>query len=203
MDNTLYLIRHAQSHPKSSCHYSDWPLSSKGEKQAKALADLLAPLGIERIISSPFLRCMQTIGPFAKKQNIEINIEPDLRERLITLTIADDFQDIWRRSWEDFTFALPDCESSADAQRRFVAAVMRICDRYEDGTLAICSHGNVIGLFLNSFDPGVGIGVAEALKNPDVVKIKVHASACSWDRAFRLVGLEGIATRHDETPVQK
>jgi 2,3-bisphosphoglycerate-dependent phosphoglycerate mutase len=203
MDKTLYLIRHAQSHPQWSCPNSEWPLSAKGEKQAKALADLLTPLGIERIVSSPFLRCLQTIGPFAKKQSIEIDIEPDLRERLITLTIVEDFQDIWRRSWEDFDFALPGCESSTIAQRRFVQAVTSISERYSDNTIAICAHGNVIGLFLNSIDNAVGREQAEAFRNPDVIKIDVRAGTFSWDRYFSVVGLEKTATEHGETPVDK
>ena len=50
---TLYLVRHAQSLPKSSQPFSDWRLSPLGQGQAQELADLLNALEIGCIFSSP------------------------------------------------------------------------------------------------------------------------------------------------------
>ena len=199
METTIYLIRHAQMHPSPSLHYSEWPLSTVGQGQAEKLCGLLEPLGIEVMFSSPFLRCLQTVQSFAGKAGIEINVKDDLRERLVVQGIVDDFSDIWRRSWDDFNFAMPGCESSLDAQKRFVAAVEDILAGNKRETIGISAHGNVIGLFLNHIHPAFGKAEAEALTNPDVVRV-LAGDRFIWDQEFRLPGLENIATNHLETP---
>jgi bisphosphoglycerate-dependent phosphoglycerate mutase len=82
---TFYLVRHAQSLPNKSQYFSEWPLSPIGLRQAEQLAELLAPLEITRVFSSPFLRSVQTAKPFADRHGIPITLVDDLRERLITL----------------------------------------------------------------------------------------------------------------------
>lgn len=61
------LVRHADAGDKR-----DWtgpdaerPLSTEGWGQAVALVDLLAGLRIERLLTSPALRCRQTLEPLA------------------------------------------------------------------------------------------------------------------------------------------
>lgn len=53
-------------------------LSDKGWKQAEALADLLA--GVERVLSSPYLRCRQTLEPLAARIGITVVDEARLAE---------------------------------------------------------------------------------------------------------------------------
>jgi 2,3-bisphosphoglycerate-dependent phosphoglycerate mutase len=202
MDTILYLIRHAQSHLRSECDHSEWPLSSLGKQQAEQLAGLLSPLGITTLFSSPFTRCLQTVTPFAKQAGIDIRIEEDLRERLVAKTIRNDFRDVWRKSWEDFDFALPGCETSAQAQRRFFGAVAGISQSEAGCVLAISTHGNVIGLFLNAIDDRMGQCEADKLMNPDVVKIVRRNGGFHWDRAFELSGLREIASDYRETPIE-
>ena len=200
METSIYLIRHAQSHPSTRLHYSEWPLSAVGRIQAEKLGDLLPPLGIEALFSSPFARCLRTVQPFAGKAGFDVVVREDLRERLGAKEIVKDFQEIWLRSWDDFNFALPGCESSLDAQQRFVAAVKDIFAGHSHKSIGISTHGHVIGLFLNHLDCAFGREQAERLKNPDVVRV-VASDRLVWDREFRLPGLENIATDHKETPV--
>ena len=117
METSINLIRHAQSHPSTRLHYSEWPLSAVGQIQAEKLGDLLEPLGIEVLFSSPFARCLRTVQPFAAKAGFDVVVKEDLRERLGVKEIVRDFQEISRRSWDDFDFALPGCESSLDAKK--------------------------------------------------------------------------------------
>ena len=200
METNLYLIRHAQSHPSARLHYSEWPLSPVGLNQAGTLCDLLEPLGMDVLFSSPFARCLQTVQPFASKVGTEIVVKEDLRERLVVKGLVDNFYEIWHQSWDDFNFALPGCESSFDAQLRFVEAVTDILAAYAHKTIGISTHGNVIGLLLNYIDPTFGREQAETLKNPDVVRI-VASDRFDWDREFHLPGLENIATYPGWTPV--
>jgi broad specificity phosphatase PhoE len=109
---------------------------------------------------------------------------------------------VWRKSWEDFTFAPADCESSIAAQARICKAIGDIAQR-ATGTSAIFTHGNVLGLFLNALASGFGRKESEALTNPDVLKIEWSDGCFKWDRDFRLHGLERIATQHAQTPKEE
>jgi 2,3-bisphosphoglycerate-dependent phosphoglycerate mutase len=200
---TVYLVRHAQSNPTEGMDHSDWPLSVRGRGQADALAELLLPLRLERIISSPFTRCRQTIQPLAERTGLAIDIRDDLRERHLGVGFDDDFQVAWRRSWEDFDFALPGLETSWEAQRRFVAAMRLIVNEHDGRTIAVCAHGNVIGLFLYHLDARNGRETAERLKNPDVLRFTAESGAIVWDQAFRLPGLADVVTDPAETPITR
>ncbi|MFC1533321.1 histidine phosphatase family protein [Thermodesulfobacteriota bacterium] len=200
-EKTFYLIRHAQSHPTSKCHYSEWPLSLIGSEQAEELSGLLEPLGIQKIFSSPFSRCLETVEPFSRKSGVQLFVEDDLRERLVVKSLAEGFDEIWRKSWEDFNFALPGCENSTDAQMRFVTAVRRILGESSEKTIGISTHGNVIGLFLSHIDCSFGRKEADKLMNPDVIRITVQNGLYTWDREFNLPGIDDIRTDHSETPM--
>ena len=201
METTIYFIRHAQSHPSKIRHYSEWPLSLKGQEQAKQLSNILRPLGIQKIFSSPFVRCLQTVEPFVRNSEIDVVIVDDLRERLVAKTLFDGFDEVWNRSWEDFDYALPDCETSSQAQKRFVAALSSILGRNGHQTIAICTHGNVMGLFLHFIDASLGKRETEAFKNPHIVRIVFHRETFTWDRDFYIPEVDQIATHHRETPV--
>ena len=197
----VYLVRHAQSHPSARIPHPDWPLSEAGGAQARRLADLLVPLGIERLVCSPYARCLQTIGPFADRAGLDVSVCDDLRERFMSVDFGDDFEAAWRRSWEDFDYARPGGESSRDAQRRFVDAMDGILREHAGRTICVCAHGNVIGLYLNHLDGRNGRATAERLTNPDVLRIRAVRRAVSWDRSFRLPGLADLVTDPAETPI--
>ena len=199
---TIYLIRHAQGHPTNRVDEPEWPLSKLGRRQAGRLPELLASLHIERIVSSPYARCLDTIGPFASASGIDIAIDAGLRERRITLELRKDFSEVLARSWEDFGFALPGCENSGEAQRRIRAAIEDAAQRHAGRTVAVCSHGNVISLFLNSIDSGFGLEEMMQIRNPDVLRLRTDAAGVQWDRTFRLEGLNGLATNHSESPIE-
>lgn len=73
--------RHAEAGDKR-----DWtgpdaarPLSTEGWEQAVALVDLLAGLRIERLLTSPALRCRQTLEPLAAA----IGLDPQPLDELV------------------------------------------------------------------------------------------------------------------------
>ena len=63
----LYLVRHAKAGSRHDFAGDDRlrPLNSQGRLQARALADALAAAGARSLISSPYLRCIQTLDPTA------------------------------------------------------------------------------------------------------------------------------------------
>lgn len=78
----LYLIRHADAGDRTSWAGDDGgrPLTSMGERTARALADLLADEGIDRVISSPAVRCVQTVQPLAESLGVEVETSTRLTE---------------------------------------------------------------------------------------------------------------------------
>jgi broad specificity phosphatase PhoE len=75
----LYIVRHADAGNRSAWTGDDdlRPLGKKGRRQAAGLADLLARTHLTRLVSSPSVRCLQTLEPLAKHTGLPI--EPDRR----------------------------------------------------------------------------------------------------------------------------
>jgi 8-oxo-(d)GTP phosphatase len=71
---TAYLVRHAVAGSRSAWNGDDRlrPLSSKGERQAQAITRSLAPRGVERVLSSSYVRCIQTVEPLAAATGLTI-----------------------------------------------------------------------------------------------------------------------------------
>ena len=79
---TLFVVRHAVAGSRQRWSDPDHirPLTKKGWRQAYALADRLAPEGIERLVSSPYVRCTQTLEPLGELLGLEVEEHPALAE---------------------------------------------------------------------------------------------------------------------------
>ena len=79
---TLYLVRHAVAVGRSDWSGADHlrPLSKRGERQALALVDLLSHAEIHRVVSSPAVRCRDTVAPLASKFGLDIDDADALAE---------------------------------------------------------------------------------------------------------------------------
>jgi 2,3-bisphosphoglycerate-dependent phosphoglycerate mutase len=145
---------------------------------------------------------VDTVRPFAERSGLELRLQSGLEEWTITPRWQSDLYDIWKSCWEDFNFALPGCESSSTAQARFVRTVRTIAAECQGMTIAISSHGGVIGLLLNHIDGSCLRECAERIRNPEVLRLTASGEGLAWDRSFALAGLDEIATEHGETPVR-
>jgi 8-oxo-dGTP diphosphatase len=78
----LYVVRHAHAGSRAGWRGDDHerPLSAKGEKQARAIADLLERGGVARLVSSPFVRCVQTFDPAAARLGVKVEVDDRLAE---------------------------------------------------------------------------------------------------------------------------
>jgi hypothetical protein len=78
----LLVVRHARAGDRSAWVGDDRvrPLDKRGRKQARALAEALEPYAIERILSSPYLRCVQTVEPLAASRGLELELRAELGE---------------------------------------------------------------------------------------------------------------------------
>jgi 8-oxo-dGTP diphosphatase len=78
----IVLLRHGTAEPRSQRYADDRirPLAARGHADAEALVDLLACFGRLRVVSSPAVRCVDTVRPFAVRQRVVIDIDPALSE---------------------------------------------------------------------------------------------------------------------------
>lgn len=78
----VFVVRHARAGSRSRWQGDDRarPLSRAGRRQADALVPLLAPARPVRVLSSPFLRCVQTVAPLARHLGIDVEPEEALAE---------------------------------------------------------------------------------------------------------------------------
>jgi len=76
----MILLRHAWAGDSSKWKGDDneRPLDKRGLQQAKELVEELAPFTIDRIVSSPAVRCVQTVEPLAQARGLEIEERPEL-----------------------------------------------------------------------------------------------------------------------------
>jgi broad specificity phosphatase PhoE len=78
----VLLVRHAQAGSRKEWAAEDRlrPLSGKGRRQAKGLVGLLEGHAPQRVVSSPYLRCMQTVTPLAAHLGLRVEPVEELAE---------------------------------------------------------------------------------------------------------------------------
>lgn len=78
----LVIVRHAKAVPRSDWKGDDRerPLEARGRERADALIALLTAYRISRILTSPSLRCLDTISPYAVWSGIEPRAKKGLSE---------------------------------------------------------------------------------------------------------------------------
>ncbi|HXQ16308.1 MAG TPA: histidine phosphatase family protein [Caulobacteraceae bacterium] len=144
---TLILVRHAQSAPDPALPEREWPLSELGKQQADSLPAALAELGVDALASSPYRRAIDTLRPYADHAGLEIALDEDLRERALGNWMADiaDAEEAVRRMHADLDFQRVGGESGRACVARFEAALARVVAAHPGRTIAVGSHGGVLG----------------------------------------------------------
>ena len=79
------MIRHAKAGSRQRWEGDDRlrPVSPAGARQAKGLLGALEPFGgarIGRVVSSPYVRCIETVAPLAEQLGLEVEEAEDLAE---------------------------------------------------------------------------------------------------------------------------
>ena len=163
--STLYLVRHA---------HADWtpdedrPLSVRGRDDAVHVADTLSQYPISAIYSSPFLRARETIAPLAGRLGLPVHIEPELQERRLGICTTEDFFGAVEATWRDSSFAHPEGESNAAAQQRGLTVMWRLQQYDATEHMVLSTHGNLLALILQWFNPSVDFAFWKSLTMPDI-----------------------------------
>lgn len=161
----LFLVRHGRvdydsRNFRTSPRGRQWdpPLGEPGREQAASLAARLALVDPPAAVYvSPFLRCVQTIEPYAELAAIEPIQDEEIGEVFIGEWEGLSFEEIISgneelarrfREFEAMFSMAPGGESAAELQQRVVPAVDRLLDRHPDGDLLVVTHGGVINAYL-------------------------------------------------------
>jgi 8-oxo-(d)GTP phosphatase len=78
----VFLVRHAKAGNREKWEGRDElrPLSPRGRRQAEALADLFADTSFAALVSSPYVRCVETLAPLAGAQGLPVQEHDALAE---------------------------------------------------------------------------------------------------------------------------
>ncbi len=166
----LFMIRHCSAEGQ----HKDSPLTRDGVKQAQVVSAFLQNYGyqLDRIISSPFLRAVESIKPYAERHNLSIEIDERLEERLLSEEPIDDWLDVLEESFTDRDFRLPGGESSNDASLRAGQLIDEIMADDTCENIGIVTHGNLLALLLNSYQADIGFSQWKGFTNPDMYLIQ-------------------------------
>jgi 8-oxo-dGTP diphosphatase len=78
----VLLVRHAKAGDREDWDGPDRsrPLTAKGQAQADALVGVLAGFDVVAVLSSPYVRCTQTVAPLAAARGLPVDPYDDLAE---------------------------------------------------------------------------------------------------------------------------
>jgi broad specificity phosphatase PhoE len=79
---TNVLVRHASAGDRQAWTGDDRlrPLDPRGRRQATELVELLRRLELRRVVSSPYVRCVQTVEPLAGALGLRVEEDDRLAE---------------------------------------------------------------------------------------------------------------------------
>ncbi len=159
----LLLVRHGASEaaeegrafPALGVH-SDPPLAPEGHEQAKAVCERLAGVKLAGVVVSPLRRTAETAAPLLDALGIEPVVEHDLREvhlgewegGLFRQKVADRDPLAVRMLAEERWDVIPGAERNEEFAFRVRAAVDRVVEGFSGLSVAVFTHGGVIGAIL-------------------------------------------------------
>jgi 8-oxo-(d)GTP phosphatase len=81
-DATAYVVRHAKAGDRSEWPGDDRlrPLSKPGRRQARELVRFFEGRAIDRILSSPAVRCVETVRPLAEERSLVVEVHDEFEE---------------------------------------------------------------------------------------------------------------------------
>ena len=190
---TLILVRHARSAPDPALPERDWPLSEEGRRQAEALAPVLAELGVDALASSPFIRAVDTLRPYSEVAGLPIAVDEDLRERALGGWLSDlaEVEEAVRRMHADLEFKLEGGETGGACVARFEAALARVAAANPGRTIAVGSHGGVLGHLLARHDGGLSGEFWRRIRNPHLFVFDLQPEV-RWRSERTLDGSAGV-----------
>jgi probable phosphoglycerate mutase len=155
----IILIRHGETAWNAERRlqgHLDIPLNAEGERQAKLLAEALAPESIDLVVASDLQRARQTAQAVATTRSMPVHIEAGLRERCYGGFEGLLYSEIEQRfpaefaAWQarDVDGVLPSGKNRGETFRDFYTrstdAILGLAAAHPGRTLALVAHGGVL-----------------------------------------------------------
>ena len=154
----LFVIRHEERYSSPLINTN---LTINGSNNAIELSNTLAMYNINHIYSSPYLRCLQTISPYANYQRISINIELGFSEFRLFI-FENDINYILSKfninhnykSYCDIKTLNATIFSLHDSVKRISNILIKILKENElnDSNILICTHMSIVNIILFLFN---------------------------------------------------
>lgn len=170
----IYLVRHGES-PKAAGNERTRELTEKGMADAKRITELLLPEGINAFYSSPYLRAVQTVEHLAATLDYKVEQVEELKEIVFLnddkIMLDHELYPLVDKMFANRELPSPGGESVADCQRRAIAVLKEILKKNSGQKVAIGTHGAVMTLMMEHFDPQYNFDFLMKTSKPDVYKM--------------------------------
>lgn len=176
----VYIIRHCEAEGQRS----EAELTAEGFKQALDVSEFFSEIKIDRIISSPYKRAIQSIQPLAKQLNVEIEIDRQLIERVLSTNDLSNWMEKLRKTFVDTGLKFEGGESSQEAMKRIVDVIEKVFNGESQNTI-IVTHGNLMSLLLNYYNKKFGFDDWKSLSNPDIFLLKNLSNEVIYERLWK------------------
>jgi broad specificity phosphatase PhoE len=160
---TFYFVRHGESEANAARRFagqSDSPLTERGRQQAEAVADALATVKFDRIVTSDLSRTRDTAEVIARRQGVPVEVLRQLREIDVgerTGTPFDEARGL--PNWSDDGFvAWPGGETLHQVMTRVLGVVERLIRESAGKTILVVGHGGINRILISHF-----LGILPAL----------------------------------------
>ncbi|ADC48809.1 phosphoglycerate mutase family protein [Alkalihalophilus pseudofirmus OF4] len=153
MNTEIYFLRHAHS-DFSLENEETRELSAKGWATAKKITDKMIKEDIQYVISSPYVRAIQTVEGLARYLHKEIELDSRFIERDLA---ARDFYfdkplEAIKYVFDNPIFRFSGGESNQEVQERGISGLKHIVSKYRRKRVAVGIHGNIMTCTLNYFN---------------------------------------------------
>ncbi|GGA74391.1 histidine phosphatase family protein [Ornithinibacillus halotolerans] len=179
MEKNIFVIRHCKATGQSA----DAPLTEEGFEQAADLLDFFKDKKIDRIVSSPYLRAIQTIEPVANDRYLEIETDNRLIERELSTIFMPDWMDKLEATFYDLELKYEGGESSYEAMNRIVEVVNEMLATNLHNQILV-AHGGVISLLLKHYNNDFSYEEWKRMSNPDVFLLKIKGNNITYRRIW-------------------
>lgn len=183
----IYFVRHAEPNYRNHDEVTR-ELSERGLRDRALVTDFLMDKGIDAVLSSPYLRALDTVRHFADTMRMPITHVYDFRERRVSDSWIDDFDSFCKRQWADHSYRLPGGECLREVQLRNISALQRVLQEYEGQRVVIGGHGTSIATVLHWYQPDFGYHDFEGIRRlmPWIIRLDFESDELVGTESFIL-----------------
>lgn len=209
----LIAVRHGETEwnrERRDMGQLDSPLTTRGVRQAEALAARLEHVPIDALYTSDLGRAVATARIIAEATGVEPIIDARLRERHLGIfqgLTKDEAASRFPAEYGDYRrlghyYQIPGGESGEQRTERSVAALTEIAERHNAGTILVVTHGSfLMGFFEHVLAMTPGNGWRFRRQNAAYNDFEYTAEGWSlktWNDTEHLVGVGSIDDPTDE-----